>query len=186
MTLKSSFENRCAPAEKTFLPDQEFITNASKQVLSMLKDGVNKTEILCELVRAGEWLAGPGSVVSILFLDEEGLLRNAASPGLPNDYLAAIDCLKPNALVGTCAAAAATGQVVVTCDFSADDKWAELRHLPTSLGFSGAWSMPIKLPDGTVLGTFGTYYRQKRTPTPVEQEGVASLAAAAALVLAHS
>jgi hypothetical protein len=72
----------------------------------------------------------------------------------------------------------------VTRDFQADDKWAELRHLPLSLGFNGAWSMPIKTADGTVLGTLGTYFRERRSPTPEELRSVAVLAAAAGLVLA--
>jgi hypothetical protein len=98
-------------------------------------------------------------------LDADGLLRNGASPNLPRDYLDAIDRLKPDPMVGTCAAAAATGAVVVTPDFLADGKWAELRHLPLALGFVGAWSMPIKSPrDGRVIGTFGTYYRDVRQP----------------------
>jgi GAF domain-containing protein len=131
-------------------------------------------------------VAGRGSAVcSILVLDKEGLLRNAASPNLPADYLAAIDRLKPNPGVGTCSAAAATGLVVVTRDFQADDKWAELRHLPLSLGFNGAWSMPIKTADGTVLGTLGTYFRERRSPTPEELKSVAVLTAAAGLVLAR-
>ena len=122
--------------------------------------------------------------MSILALNEQGLLRNAASPNLPADYLAAIALLKPAPLVGTCAAAAATGNVVFTPDFRADDKWAELRHLPLSLGFIGAWSMPIKSLAGIVLGTFGTYFREPRLPTESEREGVGQLAIAAALVLA--
>jgi GAF domain-containing protein len=100
------------------------------------------------------------------------------------DYLRAIDGLKPDAKVGTCAAAAATGCPVVTLDFRADDKWAELRHLPLSLGFVGAWSMPIKSAEGKVLGTFGTYFRDRRSPTPEERRGVEFLANAAASVLA--
>ena len=72
----------------------------------------------------------------------------------------------------------------MTCDFQADDKWEELRHLPLSLGFIGAWSMPINAADGTVLGTFGTYFRERRSPTPEELRSVAVLAAAAGLVLA--
>jgi len=72
-----------------------------------------------------------------------GLLRYGASPSLPPHYLATIDRLKPNARVGTCSAAAATGSVVTALDFRADSKWAELRHLPLSLGFTGDWSMPI-------------------------------------------
>ena len=149
----------------------------------MLKRGSTRLEVLTRLATMGEMLAGPGSVVSILYVDRDGLLRNAASPNLPTDYLKAIDRLKPNPNLGTCAAAAATGSVVVTEDFGADDKWAELRHLPQSLGFAGAWSMPIKGADGKVVGTFGTYYREKRCPTEAERNGVARLAAAAALAL---
>ncbi len=124
--------------------------------------------------------------MSILVLDDEGLLRNGASPNLPADYLDAIDRLKPDADVGTCAAAAATGSIVFTPDFFADDKWAELRHLPSALGFVGAWSMPIKASDGRVLGTFGTYFRDRRIPTTEERDGVEHLVAAAALTLAGS
>jgi hypothetical protein len=47
-----------------------------------------------------------------------------------------------------------------------------------------AWSLPIKSPDGKVLGTFGTYYRTHRSPTPQECKGVELLAAAAAFALA--
>ena len=168
----------------TELLSDEFISHASEHVKQMLKAGVSHCEILTRLARAGEVLAGPGSAVSILVLDEDGLLRNGASPNLPSDYLNAIDRLEPNAKVGTCAAAAATGIPVMTPDFLADDKWAELRHLPTSLGYVGAWSMPISVAGGTVLGTFGTYFRISRTPTPKERKGVELLAAAAALVLA--
>ena len=162
------------------------ISRARDVVQRMLLDGATQFEVLTRLVTMGEMLAGPGSVVSILYLDADGLLRNAASPNLPADYLAAIDRLKPNANLGTCAAAAATGCAVVTEDFGADNKWAELRHLPQSLGFEGAWSMPIKSADGKVLGTFGTYYREKRCPTEAERAGVERLAAAAAVALGRA
>jgi GAF domain-containing protein len=122
-------------------------------------------------------------VASVLVLDEDGLLRNGASPNLPRDYLDAIDRLKPDPGVGTCAAAAATGSVVVTPSFLADGKWEELRHLPLALGFAGA-SMPIKsADDGCVLGTFGTYYMDVRQPTEPEMQAVRTLAAAAARAL---
>ena len=145
-----------------------------------------RPEILASLVSAAEKMAGDGAVCSILLLDEDGFLRNGMSPNLPSDYLMAIDRLKPNPFIGTCAAAAATGAVVITPDFCADEKWAELRHLPLALGFVGAWSMPIKSQDGTVLGTFGTYFRQRRSPTATEIAGVERLAAAAAMALQAS
>lgn len=73
----------------------------------------------------------------------------------------------------------------MTPDFLADDKWAELRHLPLALGFVGAWSVPIKSPEGAVLGTFGTYFRERRYPTSEERKAMELLASAAALILAY-
>lgn len=156
---------------------------AVHNAMQMLEDGVPQHKILTGLVAAAERLAGGGAVSSILLLDKEGLLRNGASPQLPHDYLTAIDGLRPHPKVGTCAAAAATGSMVVTLDFMADDKWAELRHLPTALGFIGAWSMPIKNADGKVLGTFGTYYREKRKPSTAEIAGIEQLANVAARIV---
>ena len=183
--VADSRSNNLEAREDATQPMTALAAHAAEQAREMLHAGVAGDKILNMLVNAAEDVAGRGSAVcSILVLDKQGLLRNAASPNLPADYLAAIDRLKPNPSVGTCSAAAATGLVVVTCDFKADDKWAELRHLPMSLGFSGAWSMPIKAGDGTVLGTLGTYFRERRSPTQEELTSVAVLAAAAGIVLA--
>ena len=45
-------------------------------------------------MREAEALSQGDSVCSVLLIDHEGLLRDGASPGLPADYLAAIDRLK--------------------------------------------------------------------------------------------
>lgn len=149
----------------------------------MILNGTPSPVVLSFLTKQAENAAGTDTVSSILVLDNEGLLRNGASPRLPKDYLAAIDGLKPHPQVGTCAAAAATASMVVTEDFHHDSKWAELKHLPTALGFKGAWSYPIISSSGKVLGTFGTYFSKKRTPTDREIEGVQLLAKAAAMAL---
>jgi GAF domain-containing protein len=161
-------------------------TSAYDEALEMFDNGVSKGEVLSFLALAAERAAGSEAVVSILLIDEKGFLRNGASPGLPQDYLQAIDGLKPNPEVGTCAAAAATGQLVITPSFYADNKWAELRHLPTSLGFVGAWSMPIKTNVNKVVGTFGTYYRDQKQPSVEEIKGVELLASAAAIVVSKT
>jgi GAF domain-containing protein len=156
------------------------IRQKANDVLRFLLAGASSQETLARLTRVAEDLAGDRSVSSILVIKEDGLLHNGCSPQLPADYIAAIDGLKPDPKVGTCAAAAATGQIVVTPDFTADDKWAELRHLPRQLGFIGAWSMPIKDENGRVIGTFGTYYRNRRSPSNSEVEGLKLLSAVAA------
>jgi len=164
---------------------ENLYTQTYRQALAMHGSGRKREDILHYVAAAAETAAGPGTAVSILLLDKDGLLRNAASPQLPDDYLRAIDGLKPNANVGTCAAAAATGLVVLTPSFYADNKWAELRHLPLALGYLGAWTMPIKNGDNKVVGTFGTYFRQHREPSKEEMKGTELLVSAVAAVLAN-
>lgn len=157
--------------------------SAYEGALQMIGEGCSSREVLSYLTKEAESLAVGDTVSSILLLDEGGALRNGASPRLPDDYLQAIDGLRPDPNVGTCAAAAATGSMVVTEDFYADNKWAELRHLPLALGFKGAWSIPITNAEGKVIGTFGTYFRTRRIPTQQEIEGIRLLTGAAARAL---
>jgi len=159
---------------------------AHGRALRMVEERAALRDILWHLASTVEEVSQGRTLASILLIDEEGLLRDGASPSLPADYLAAIDRLKPEANLGTCAAAAATGEIVVTPSFYDDSRWAELRHLPLALGLLGAWSMPIKAADGRVLGTFGTYFREHRRPTAQERESVALLVSAAALAIAAS
>lgn len=158
------------------------LAQALRRAQELLAQGAATRAVLTHLTMTVEGLF-PGSVASILVLDRDGLLRNGASPNLPADYLDAIDRLRPDPKVGTCAAAAATGEIVVTPDFHEDNRWAELRHLPLALGYQSAWSMPIKGGDGRVLGTFGTYFRQRRTPTQGERDTVAQLVPLAAAAI---
>ena len=158
----------------------QVIETARERAESLLSRGAALREVLAQLTSAIETLSSGKTTASILTLDREGLLRNGASPNLPADYLDKIDRLKPDPAVGTCAAAAATGQIVLTPDFQADEKWSELRHLPLSIGFRGAWSMPLTSEAGDVVGTFGTYFRESREPTPQELADVAALAPVAA------
>jgi GAF domain-containing protein len=152
----------------------------------MLDEGAPLRDMLAVLATTAEALSNSTTVVSILVLDGDGLLRNGASPNLPADYLDKIDRLKPDPELGTCAAAAATGQIVITPSFYDDRRWAELRHLPLALGLLGAWSMPIKAADGHVLGTFGTYFREHREPTREERAIVGALAPLAARAIEAS
>lgn len=161
--------------------NEEQVDQACEEADRLIEAGATRGEVLSCLIDAAERVGSPRAVSSILLIDERGLLRNGHSPKLPPDYLAAIDRLKPNPRVGTCAAAAATASIVVTRDFLADDKWAELKHLPRSLGFVGAWSMPImSLRSGAVIGTFGTYYQDSREPTDFEVASIRRFAKLAA------
>jgi GAF domain-containing protein len=174
------------PASALQAEERDVVLAARDRAEHLLQEGAPLREVLAQLTSAVETVGKGRTVASILVLDREGLLRNGASPNLPADYLDAIDRLKPDANLGTCAAAAATGEIVHTPSFLDDRRWAELRHLPMALGFLGAWSLPIKNDEGRVLGTFGTYFREHRMATPAEREAVHSLAAVAARAIAEN
>ena len=162
----------------------ESLLEAQKQSLELVVKGVPLVEVLTYLARVVEQQADAGgAVASILLLDEHGRLRNGASPSLPEYYLQKIEGLKAEPHVGTCSAAAALGKVVVTPDIAADRKWKGLAQLPLGLGLQAAWTMPINARDGRVLGTFGTYFRERREPTALERQVVEILARTAALAI---
>ncbi|MBC7912411.1 MAG: PAS domain S-box protein [Pyrinomonadaceae bacterium] len=161
----------------------ERLLDTQKQSLEMIVSGAPLTDVLTYLARVVEQLAEGRAVASILLLDEHGRLRNGASPSLPDDYLKAIDGLKADANVGTCSRAAALRTVVITPDIAADPKWHAIKHLPLGLGFQAAWSMPIMARDGSVLGTFGTYFRERREPETLERQAVEILSRTAALTI---
>lgn len=161
----------------------ETLFRAQKQALEMVVVGSPLDEVLKYLAGIVERQSAGSSIASILLLDEQGRLHNGASPSLPEDYIQAIEGIPADESVGTCSRAAAIGEIVITPDIAADPKWQDLKHLPLGLGLQAAWSMPMVAPDGRVLGTFGTYFREKREPTEFERQTVEILVGTAALAI---
>ncbi|MEP7214414.1 MAG: PAS domain S-box protein [Acidobacteriota bacterium] len=159
------------------------LLDAQKQALEMVVTDAPLDAILSYLVNIVDELGNGRSVSSILLLDEDNRLRNGASPGLPDHYLKAIDGIAADANVGTCSSAAATGKTVITPDIASDARWVGLAHLPLQLDLQAAWTMPILAKDGSVLGTFGTYFRELREPTAFELQVVELLSRTAALAI---
>jgi PAS domain S-box-containing protein len=152
------------------------------QALELLARGAPLAQILALLAQIVEQQA-PDAVASILLVDEDGRLRHGAAPSLPEAYNQAVDGLAIDANMGTCSAAAARAEVVVTRDIATDRGWTDLKQLPLAYGLRAAWSMPIVDHAGKVLGTVGTYFRQNRGPTAHEQQTVALLASTAVLAI---
>ena len=168
------------------VPDRarsESLMAAQKQSLELIVSGAPLATVLSHLVQTVEAQSNGETVASIMLLDARHHLRNGAAPSLPDHYLQAIDGLPANPTLGTCCAAAALGEPVVTPDFASAPSWNGISHLPLALGLRGAWSMPIKARDRSVLGTFGTYFREVREPTDAERAVVEVLVRTAAIAI---
>ena len=174
----------CAVTEETERVRTDQLLAAQTRALELVAGGAPLPEALGALVKVVEEQSNGHSVASILLVDEDGCsLRTGAAPSLPPEYNAAIDGIKAERDVGTCADAAARNAVVCTPDLAVAPSWNGLSQLPLSLGLKAAWSMPICSADGRVLGTFGTYFRERREPTIRERQVVAGLCRVAALAI---
>jgi GAF domain-containing protein len=166
------------------MPPAPTSTLVARQRLAfdMIDRGESMTDVLTVLCHIVE--AEAASTVRAAILVKDGdCLRIGAAPGLPDSYNRAVDGIAVDENVGTCCAAAATGKPVITPDIENDPGWKGLSHLPLGLGLVAAWSLPITSRDGRVLGTFGTYFTERRRPTAHEQQLVGILARTAAEAL---
>ena len=188
-----TFDHDCRPLtmigasrDITGQKQAQMFLEAQKRSLELVVAGAPLTEVLTYLTRVVERQSDEQTVAAILLLDDDGRLRNGASPSLPAEYVAAIDGLKAEPHVGTCSRAAATRCTVVTPDIESDPGWAAIKHLPLNIGLKAAWSHPISARDGRVLGMFGTYFRTCREPSAAEREAVEILVRTAALAIERS
>jgi PAS domain S-box-containing protein len=146
----------------------EVLLAGEKRLLEMIARGDSRAFILDALCRLVEELAS-GSQSSILLFDPNtNRLRHGAAPSLPIPYSSAIDGLVIGPSVGSCGTAAYRAERVIVSDIATDPLWADFRDLALAHGLRACWSTPILSSEGRVLGTFATYYREPRSPTPQE------------------
>lgn len=164
--------------------NSEAIFAGQNRALQLLVSGGALGLVFEALVRTVETDLNDQAVGAILVLDPDGKrLRHGAAPSLPDSYNGAIDGIEIGPDIGTCCAAAARNEIVVTTDIESDPGWRDFKALPLNLGLRAAWSMPIRSAAGRVLGTFGTYFRECREPTTLEREIVGVLSKTAAVAI---
>src|SRR5881628_17028 len=144
----------------------EALLAAENRILEMVATGRPLAVILDGLCRLVDTLYDK-SLASILLIDPNGrCLRRGAGPSFPEAFLAAVDGVEIGPCVGSCGTAAYRKEQVIVCDIATDPLWANYRELALANGLRSGWSTPILSSDGSVLGVFGIYGREPRSPTP--------------------
>ena len=90
------------------------------RILELIARGTPLEETLADVVQMVEAQL-PGSLCSVLLLDQTGCLRVGAAPSLPSAYNAAIEGQPIGPAQGSCGSAAFFGRTVVTADIATDD-----------------------------------------------------------------
>ena len=124
----------------------------------------------------------PDMRVSILVSDPRSdRLQTAAAPSLPDFFNAVVDGLEPGH--GSCGTSAASGEECIVEDICTHEFWASHKEVAERAGLRACWSIPFKDQAGKVLGAFGTYYAQPRTPTREELDLIGEFARIAGLAV---
>jgi formate hydrogenlyase transcriptional activator len=147
---------------------KETLHAAEKRTLEMVASGASLEHILERLCETIDTQAS--SVKSaVMLMDADGMhLRHAAGPRVPKGWFEAITPLKVGPCTGSCGTAAALKQRVIVSDIATDPLWTHYRELALSYGLRAAWSQPLLSKNQDVLGTFGMYYPEVRTPSETD------------------
>jgi len=149
-------------------PSQTLSAQEVLDALKMMLIGAPLNQVLTSVTRLIE-AHSDGMLCSIFLVGKDGLhLRYGAAPSLPEAYRAATDGMAIGPEAGSCGTAVYRRQPVFVADILSDPRWVKFRDAGQAAGLRSAWSSPIMSHDGKVLGTFGMYYRDVRTPGPDE------------------
>lgn len=154
-----------------------------REVLALLAENQPVERALDELARGLERIAAPGTLASILIVDDNGTLRHGAAPNLPRAYVASIEGASIGPAAGSCGTAAWERATVIVTDIENDPRWAPYRGMALEHGLRACWSMPILSTQGLVLGTFAFYYRDCRAPRDEDLAAIEGAARLARIVL---
>jgi len=146
----------------------EALRNEESRILEMIARDAPLEEILEKLVLVVE-AQFANLLCSVLLLDKDGQhMRHGAAPSLPESYNKAIDGVSIGPKAGSCGTAMYRKEPVVVADILQDPLWEQYRDAAEPHGLRACWSTPILSHSGKALGSFAMYYREPRSPNPLE------------------
>jgi diguanylate cyclase (GGDEF)-like protein len=153
-------------------------------VLEAVARGEPLTAVMENLCRRAEAIA-PGTICSVMTLDEQQRLVALAAPSLPASYSEAVTGVPVGPRVGSCGTAIFRGEPVCVTDIATDPLWQGFESLVLPLGLLACWSSPITARDGRVIGSFAFYFDQPRGPNETEHRIVATCVHLCAIAIEH-
>jgi len=147
----------------------EALLAGEKQLLEMVAGGHSMSEILEAICRLVESTAG-GCYCSVLLADPSGTrVEHGAAPSFPASFINSIVGRPLKIDDGPCGLAVRLNEQVIVADLTTEARWPDLRRSILAHGLRSCWSTPISSAAGKILGTFGVYYREPKTPTSLHQ-----------------
>jgi diguanylate cyclase (GGDEF)-like protein len=148
--------------------DAERLLAAQGEVLELVARGASVAETLSAIARFSEQAMPTMKASVLVFEPSSQTLRKGGYGCLPDTFANAVDGLVPGPCSGSCGTAAFRKERVISVDVQVDPLWGAFRDFAAGYGIRSAWSSPILSADGTLLGVFGMYYGDARSPSAAE------------------
>lgn len=166
-TAQTVAQSTGAPATASALSADHLLA-AQREVLSLVARGASVHETLSAIARFSETVLPTMKASVLIYEPTSRSLRKGGWGRLPREFTDAVDGLVPGPVSGSCGTAAFRKERVISHDVRTDPLWGAFRDFAESHQIRSAWSSPIISADGSLLGVFGMYYADCRTPTPAE------------------
>lgn len=147
----------------------EMLQEGQNKILQDIATGRPLSEVLDTLVQTiDEQL--DGVMGSVMLVDNDGSsLTSAAGPNLPEGFLQLDDGIPIGPKVGSCGTAVYRRESVFVDNIKEDELWEMFRETMAAFPMQSCWSVPFFGKDEMVLGTFGIYSNEIRSPTAYEK-----------------
>ncbi|MDR9423724.1 MAG: EAL domain-containing protein [Marinobacter sp.] len=128
----------------------------------------------------------PDALISVmLYSQETDVLNLVAGSSFSESYRAAMQDIPVSPRSGACGSAAYFHELVICDDLATDERWRGFHDIVAREGLAACWSTPLIDTAGNLLGTFATYYREKRQPTDEEIKLMRRAASLVVLAITH-
>jgi CheY-like chemotaxis protein len=158
-----------------------------KEALELALSGASLDAVLGVLARTAEVQCSPGTLASVLWLDDDGEhLRLGASGSLPEGFQRALDGLESGPAAGPCFDAMNTLAASGTDDFEREGTpWPSFRTLAMAHGLRACWAVPVLSSERRPLGVLALYRRDSAQPCADDQAVAHEIVHTLAVVLDH-
>lgn len=159
---------------------------SQREVLRMIVSGAALPDVLqriCSLVEAFD----AELKCSITLIDtDRWCLGTVTAPSLPVSFTSVMEGTVAGSAGGSCAAAVARAELVITEDIATDPLWTHRRDLALAHKLRSCWSSPVLGGSGQLVATFAIYYPKPRRPSQRELDLVHATTGLVSVAIEHA
>jgi len=146
----------------------EMLQQGQNKVLQEIASGKPLRDVLETLVLTIEGQLD-GVIGSVMLVDESGTqLLSGVAPHLPPAYVEHTNGIPIGPRMGSCGTAVHRREGVFVDDIFDSELWEDFKDIIGQFDMRSCWSVPFFSKDSRVLGTFGLYTKEVRSPTEHE------------------